>query len=130
MRTPAGGLCLATLFLTALAAADATLAVVNARVWTGDARHPWAEAVAASGDRILAVGSNAEIRALSAASTKTVDGRGSMLTPGFIDSHIHLFVFDRSTPFPPIFLRFLRNRQEVADRIAAYAAKLPKQGSL
>ena len=49
-----------------------------------------------------------------------------MLTPGFIDSHIHLFAFDRSTPFPPIFLQFLRSRQDVADRIAAYAAKLPK----
>jgi predicted amidohydrolase YtcJ len=88
--------------------------------------HPWAEAVAASGDRILAVGSNAAIRALSGASTRMVDGRGAMLTPGFIDSHIHLSSFDRSTPFPPIFLQFLRSRQEVADRISAYAARLPK----
>ena len=120
-------LCLATLLLTAsAAAADATIAVFNARVWTGDAARPWAEAVAASGERILAVGSNAEIRPLTGPSTRIVDGRGGMLTPGFIDSHIHLFVFDRSTPFPPIFLRFLRGRQDVADRIAAYAAKLPK----
>ena len=127
MRTRAAGVCVATLLLTAIAAADdATMAVVNARVWTGDAGHSWAEAVAASGDRILAVGSNAEIRARCGASTRVVDGRGGMLTPGFIDSHIHLFSFDRSTPFPPIFLRFLRSRQDVAERIAAYAAKLPK----
>jgi predicted amidohydrolase YtcJ len=128
MRTQVGGVCLATVFLAALAAAanDATIVVVNARVWTGNSRRPWAEAVAASGERILAVGSNAEIRALSGASTRMVDGRGGMLTPGFIDSHIHLFVFGRATPFPPIFLRFLRNRQEVAERIRAYAAKLPK----
>jgi predicted amidohydrolase YtcJ len=120
-------LCLATLLLTAsAAAADATIAVINARVWTGDAARPWAEALAASGERILAVGSSAEIRPLTGPSTRIVDGRGAMLTPGFIDSHIHLFVFDRFTPFPPIFLRFVRNRQDVADRIAAYAAKLPK----
>ena len=128
MRARAGGVCAATVFLATMAAAasDVSIAVVNARVWTGDARRPWAEAVAASGDRIVAVGSNAEIRALSGASTRVVDGRGGMLTPGFIDSHIHLFVFDRSTPFPPIFMQFLRSRQDVADRIAAYAAKLPK----
>ena len=128
MRAQAGGVCAATVFLATIAAAasDVTIAVVNARIWTGDARRPWAEAVAASGDRILAVGSNVEIGALSGASTRVVDGRGGMLTPGFIDSHIHLFVFDRSTPFPPIFMQFLRSRQDVAERIAAYAAKLPK----
>jgi imidazolonepropionase-like amidohydrolase len=113
MRTLAGGVVLATVFLAAVAAAatDATIAVVNARVWTGDAGRPWAEAVAASGERILAVGSNAEIRALSGGSTRTLEGRGGLVTPGFIDSHIHLFAFDRATPFPPIFLRFLRSRQ-------------------
>ena len=128
MRAPAGGVCVATVFVAAMAAAasDVSIAVVNARVWTGDARRPRAEAVAASGDRIVAIGSNAEIRAFSAVPTRVVDGRGGMLTPGFIDSHIHLFVFDRSTPFPPIFMQFLRSRQEVADRIAAYTARLPK----
>jgi predicted amidohydrolase YtcJ len=128
MRAQAGVVCAATVFLATMAAAasDVSTAVVNARVWTGDARRPWAEAVAASGDRIVAVGSNEEIRALSGPATRVVDGRGGMLTPGLIDSHIHLFVFDRSTPFPPIFMQFLRSRQDVAERIAAYAAKLPK----
>jgi predicted amidohydrolase YtcJ len=110
----------------AATAATATLVVVNARVWTGDPSRPWAAAVAASGDRILAAGSNDEIRALAGPGTRIVDGQGGLLTPGFIDSHIHLFVFDRSHPFPPIFLQFLHTRQEVADRISAYAAKLPK----
>jgi predicted amidohydrolase YtcJ len=126
MRAQAGVPFLALLFLTTASASTATLSVVNARVWTGDPTRPWAEAVAASGERILAVGSNAEIRALTTASTRIVDGHGGMLTPGFIDSHIHLFAFARSHPFPPIFLRYLRSRQEVAERIAAYAAKLPK----
>src|SRR5690242_4097246 len=114
----------ACLFPSVLAGAD--LAVVNARVWTGDVRRPWATAVAASGDRIVAVGADAEILALSGLSTRIVDARGGMVTPGFIDSHIHLMSYDRSHPFPPIFMRFLRNREEVAERIAAYAAKLPK----
>ena len=36
-----------------------TLAVVNARAWTGDARRPWADAIAVEGERIAAVGSSA-----------------------------------------------------------------------
>ena len=98
-------MCAATVFFAAIApaASDVSIAVVNARVWTGDAAHPWAEAVAASGDRILAVGSNAEIRALSGASTRVVMG-ARMPTPGFM---IRTFTFSCSTvdaAFPPIFL--------------------------
>jgi hypothetical protein len=104
----------------------ADLAIVHARVWTGDVRHPWATAVGVSGDRIAAVGSDAEILALSGPSTRVVDARGGMVTPGFIDSHIHLMAYDLSRPLPPIFMRFLRNREEVAERIASYAATLPK----
>ena len=39
----------------------ADLVVTDARVWTGNAEQPWAEAVASRGDDIVAVGSNAEI---------------------------------------------------------------------
>jgi predicted amidohydrolase YtcJ len=112
------------LVLALRTAAPATLAIVNARVWTGDPERPWAEAIVSSGDRILAVGSNADIRALTTG--PVIDAAGATLTPGFIDSHIHLLVFDRNRPFPPIFLRYLTTRQQVADRISAYAAKLPK----
>ena len=44
--------------------AAVTMAIVNARVWTGDRNAPWAEAVAIAGDRIVAVGTDAENRAL------------------------------------------------------------------
>ena len=40
-----------------------TLAVVNARVWTGDRAAPWAEALAVSGERVVAVGTNGAARA-------------------------------------------------------------------
>ena len=66
-----------------------TLAVVNARVWTGDPRRPWADAVAAAGDRIVAVGSGAEVRKLVSPATRVVDARGMMVVPGFIDTHVH-----------------------------------------
>jgi predicted amidohydrolase YtcJ len=51
----------------AVAAMAVNVVIVNARVWTGDARRPWADAVAVEGDRIKAVGSSAEIMKLAAA---------------------------------------------------------------
>src|ERR687895_291374 len=63
-------------------AQEATLAVVNARVWTGDQRRPWADALATAGDRILVVGSGAEVRKLAGPTTRVIDARGMMLVPG------------------------------------------------
>ena len=127
MRTPSAILFLAVLSpCAAVAAEGATFAVVNARVWTGVPGRPWAEAVAASGERILVVGSNTEVRAASAPSTRIVDAAGGLLTPGFIDSHIHLLSFDSGKPFPPIFMRFLSGKEAVAERVRSYAARLPK----
>ena len=40
---------------------DVTLAIVNARVWTGNPRQPWATGIAASGDRIVSVSRHADV---------------------------------------------------------------------
>ncbi len=112
-----------------MAAADApvaSLAIVNARVWTGDAFRPWATAIAAAGEHILAVGAEEEIRPFLIPSTRVVDGRGGMLTPGFIDAHIHMHQFDGALPLPPLFLRFLKNREDVAERIAVRTEMFPE----
>src|ERR687898_964647 len=45
------------------------LAVVNAKVWTGDRSAPWAEAIAVSGGELALVGSSAEVRRLAAGVT-------------------------------------------------------------
>ncbi len=62
---------------------------VNGKIWTGDDAHPKAEALAVSGDKILAVGSTKEIRALAGPDTAVVDLKGRLLVPGFQDSHVH-----------------------------------------
>jgi predicted amidohydrolase YtcJ len=111
------------------AAEPASLAVVNARIFTGNPDQPWATALAVRDGRFVAVStdaSQAEVRAVCGASTRVVDAHGALATPGFIDSHIHLMVYDVSRKVPPLFLRFVRGRHSVAEKIAARAAALPE----
>jgi predicted amidohydrolase YtcJ len=99
----------------------ASLAIVNARVWTADSTRPWAEAVAVNGDTIVAVGSSAEIRKLGAA--RVVDAKGGMVTPGFIDSHVHFVTggFRLSS----VQLRDAKTPEEFVRRIKDFAASVP-----
>ena len=73
-----------------MSTSDVTLALVNANVLTMQRRYPSAEAVAVSGDRIVAVGGNPDIHRLSSAHTQVVDCHGLTLLPGFNDAHCHL----------------------------------------
>lgn len=61
----------------------------NAQVFTADALHPYAEAVAIRGDKIVAVGNLSEVEKSVSASAERVDLAGRTLFPGFIDSHSH-----------------------------------------
>lgn len=67
----------------------ADLIFTNGVVHTVDAVNTIAEACAVSGDRIVAVGSNAAIAAMAGPTTKRIDLAGRSLTPGFIDAHQH-----------------------------------------
>ncbi len=67
----------------------ASMIVVGAPIWTGNPQQPWAEALASRDDRIVAVGSRAEIEAMSGAGTLVIQADGGLLVPGFIDTHVH-----------------------------------------
>jgi predicted amidohydrolase YtcJ len=100
-----------------------TFAIVNARVWTGDRRRPWADAVLVRGDRIDAVGSSAAIRKRVAPGDRVIDAHGMMVTPGFIDSHVHFL--DGGFALSSVKLRDARTKEEFVRRIRDYAATLP-----
>jgi predicted amidohydrolase YtcJ len=100
-----------------------TLVVVNARIWTGDPRRPWADGLAIAVDRVVGVGSSAEMRKRASAETRVVDAHGMMIVPGFIDSHIHFL--EGGFGLSSVQLRDARTRREFVDRIAAYAATIP-----
>ena len=99
-----------------------TLAVVNARVWTGDRAGPWAEALAVSGERLVAVGTNADVRGLATGLTP-IDAGGRLVLPGFIDTHVHFL--EGGLRLASVQLRDARTREEFVSRIKAFAATVP-----
>jgi predicted amidohydrolase YtcJ len=64
------------------------LIVHNARVHTVDDTRPKAEAFAVRAGRFVAVGRN-DIKTLAGKKTRTLDAKGMMVVPGFIDTHNH-----------------------------------------
>jgi predicted amidohydrolase YtcJ len=71
------------------------LIVTNANLITLDAKRPRASAMAMRGARIVAVGDDRAIAALAGPDTRRTDLAGKTVTPGFIDSHLHLFWYGR-----------------------------------
>ena len=99
------------------------LAIVNARVWTGDPRRPWADAVLVRGERIEAVGSSAEVKKRAGSSTRALDARGMMVTPGFVDAHVHFL--DGGFALSSVQLRDARTKAEFIERIRDFARTIP-----
>jgi predicted amidohydrolase YtcJ len=105
----------------------ATLVFTNGRILTVDARDRVAQAVAIAGNRIIAVGTNAEVLRLAGPATQRVDLRGRAMTPGLLDAHAHfsgggadrLFVLDLSYPA-------VKSMADVVAAVRARAATLPK----
>src|SRR5215831_13138611 len=81
-----GSFCCLVFVATLLHAQDQIF--FNAKVFTADPQHPYAEAVAVRGDKILAVGNLPEVTKAAPAASRT-DLEGKSLFPGFIDSHSH-----------------------------------------
>ncbi len=102
----------------------ADLVVVNAVIHTMNPDQPLAEALAVGKGRILAVGSRDDIQRHAAAATRTIDGKGRLLLPGFNDAHVHFVSGGRQ--LTSVNLRDARNQEEFADRIRQFAAALPK----
>lgn len=108
----------AILFTSALIAAAPGVILYNGKIVTVDRKFSIAQAVAVSGERVLAVGADAAIVAMRAANTKMIDLHGRTVLPGLIDSHVHALEAGLSefrAPLPPLdsyaaVQRFLRDK--------------------
>ena len=105
----------------------ADLILLNGRILTVDAGDRVAQAVGIAGNRIVAVGTNAEVQRAAAPNAKRIDLAGRAVTPGLLDAHDHfssggaerLYVLDLSYPN-------VKNIADVAAAIRAKAASLGK----
>jgi len=117
---------LSLLFTTAPSGAQGrrtvTLVLTNGKVFTADARGTVAQAVAVDGERIVAVGTEAEINARFSGA-RAVDLKGRLVTPGFNDSHLHFLGGGLS--LLRVDLIGAKTLEEAKRRIAAKVRELP-----
>ena len=69
---------------------DSTLLLSGGKILTLDAQGTVAEAIAVSGDRILAVGDTAAAAAAAGPDAARIDLAGRTAIPGLIDGHAHM----------------------------------------
>jgi predicted amidohydrolase YtcJ len=101
-----------------------SVTIVNAKVWTGDAAQPWAEAVLIRGSEISLVGSNAQVQRAASSGSERIDAGGRLVVPGFIDTHVH-FV-EGGMQLASVQLRDARTREQFVTRIQQFAATVPE----
>jgi predicted amidohydrolase YtcJ len=101
----------------------ADIIILNARILTMDEAAPKAEAVAIAGNRIVAIGSNAEIEALKGSSTRLIDAAGATVLPGFNEAHMHIFM--GSVGLRQLSLYKVKGFDELKAKVDEYAAANP-----
>ena len=95
-------------------------------VLTVDASFSQAEAIAVRGNRIIAVGSDEQVRAAAGADARVTDLAGKTLLPGFIDAHSHVVagsIVDAVMDY--VGMAKFATVTEVLDHIAARAKAAP-----
>ena len=104
----------------------ATLILSGGKIFTADSLRPWAEALAIRGERIVAVGTTAEVRRWANKSTREIPLEGRVVIPGINDAHDHLAeaalgpefrVSASPTPDP--------SSSELLDSLRAFAGRSP-----
>jgi predicted amidohydrolase YtcJ len=114
----------ATYVAEAAANPPANLLLLHGRIYTMDPARPWAQAIAIRGGRIVAVGADDDMAALTGPATRTVDLQGGFLMPGLIDSHVHFL--DGGRYLRNVALRDVATLAELLRRVGAYANEHPQ----
>ena len=111
---------LALLAAISVQAQTADLVIRNATIYTADPAHPSATVLAIKDGKILLVGNE-----FTGKATRTIDAKGAMVMPGFIDSHGHVEILGESLEV--LDLRGVKSEAEAA-ALVANAAKSAKPG--
>lgn len=106
-------------------AQQADLILTNGKIWTGNSPSIFAEAVAIKGNKVIRVGTSAEIRSLGGTNTKVIDLQGKLASPGFNDAHIHFL--SGSLGLSEVDLTGASSIEEMINRINEFAQSYPNR---
>src|SRR6202166_3932652 len=108
--------------------------LIHGHIYTGNPQAPWAAALAVSGTRIEAVGTDAAVLARRGGRAQVIDLHGQTVIPGIVDSHTHMLYgayalhgMNLSTPESSI---TPEKPDLLIERLKAYAAAHPHDAVL
>jgi predicted amidohydrolase YtcJ len=99
------------------------LMILSARIFTGEVARPWAEALVVRGDRIVAIGSNDEVKAVCSRAAQVFELPGRLVTPGLVDAHLHFIGLGLS--LQRLDLRDLSSIEDCRRRVGEAVANRP-----
>ena len=98
--------------------------IINGKVFTVSEKNPQVQAVAVRDGKIMALGTDEEIKEYIGLSTDVLDVEGKLVIPGFIDAHCHMN-YGGST-LSMLDLRSARTIETIQQQIAERIEELPK----
>lgn len=101
---------------------NAHLLLINGKIITVDAKDSVAQAIAIQNGKIVAVGSNNEVRKHAPKNARIIDLHGRTATPGLIDSHCH---FDETTTIYDLDLSNIKSVAEAVELVRQKVAHTP-----
>ena len=99
--------------------------LIEGRIWCG-LHEGWAEALALHGERIVAVGKRAAVRAMAGAGTRRIDLDGRVAIPAFNDAHQHLLPLGLNMTYVNLRPEQVTTLDGLLSRIAEAAKAAPK----
>jgi predicted amidohydrolase YtcJ len=97
--------------------------ITNANIYTVNPAQPRASAIAIANDRIVAVGSDDDINAISLPGAQHLDLNGAFVAPGFIDAHLHLEMTGMMMQYVNVYE--VKAKREAVERVRARAEQTP-----
>jgi len=104
-------------------AAPADMVVLHGKIYTVNAKQPWAQALAIRDGKIISVGSEKEIEKFRGASTRVIDAKDHLVLPGFVDTHVHFT--GGAFSLQQVKLDDASSIAEIQKRVKEYAAAHP-----